>query len=564
MRRAGPTTLAVGIVACVTLIAVSCGGNKKSDDASKGGGGSSSQGKTLPNGDSDAKPKTGGTLTFALEAETSGGWCIPEAQLAAGGIEVANAVYDPLMALGADFKPHPYLAQSLEVNDTATLFTFELRSGVKFHDGTPLTAKVVKLNIDLWKGDAAAKAATGRTPLLLPLAMTDVGDITVLDDLTFTIATKRPWPAFPGYLTGGRSGIAAEAQLKSSAEDCRAKPIGTGPFRFVKWDRNVEVDLERNPDYWMKDRNGVQLPYLDKLVFKPIPDPTDRMSALEAGAVDALHTTTKTNLDRAAQDPKSFNVVTDTDGHREVSYGLINVTKPPFDDLAMRVAFAQAVDRERLNKVANDGTFRIANGPFDTAVMGYLPDLRGPKYDPEAARKAFAGKNLTVDYTYTAGPYAKKVAEEIQRQMDQVGAKVELSALDQASVVNKALGGDFNVLWWRNHPGGDPDGLYGWFYSSSSVNLSRIKDPDLDKLFDDGRVETDEAKRTAIYQEINQRMSEQAYELWAWYAPWWYLTRSEVKNSSGYLLPDSNGVASEKGAGMNWGWSFLPGVWKDS
>ncbi len=545
------------------MVAASCGGNKKSDEGSSSGNGDTSTSK-ISNGDTDAKPKPGGTVTFALEAENSGGWCLPAAQLAAAGIQVANAVYDPLMAFDADFKPAPYLAQSVEVNAEHNLFTFKLRPNVKFHDGTALTAKVVKFNMDLWKGDDAAKAETGLNPLLLPITYKDMGDVTVVDDLTLTVATKRPWPAFLDYLAMGRNGIAAEAQLRAGEENCKKNLIGTGPFKLVKWDRNVEMDLEKNPDYWMKDKDGVQLPYLDKLVFKPIPGGPDRLTALQGGAIDAMHTTLYDNFKQISSEPDKFNMSSDTEGHREVGYGLINVSKPPFDNLEIRKALGQALDRDRLNKISNDGKFTIANGPFDSGVMGYLPDLKGPKYDPEAARAALQGKNLTINLTYATDPNTKKLAEEVQREMNQVGVTVNISDIDQATLITKAIGGEYNLILWRNHPGSDPDTQYLWFYSDSPVNFSKIKDPEMDKLWDEGRTTVDQNARKAIYEQINQRMSDMAYESWNWYSEWRYATAKGVKNFSNYMLPDESGTATVKGAGMNWGWSYLAGMWKDS
>ncbi len=551
-----------GVLLAVLLIAAACGGNKKAESSDSAESGAAKSPSEISNGDTDAKPKRGGTLTFALEAENSGGWCMPEAQLAASGIQVANAVYDPLVAFDENFEPKPFLAKSVEMNDAATLFTFELRPGVKFHDGTPLTARVVKLNLDLLKGDPAAKAETGRNPILYPLVYGDLGEVTVVDDLNFTVATKRPWPAFLNYLAAGRNGIAAEAQLKSSAEDCKDKLIGTGPFKFVNWDRNVEVDLERNPDYWMKDRNGVQLPYLDKLVFKPIPTGPDRLAALESGAVDAMHFGLVTSVQAIERQPDKFNMSGDTPGHREVGYAMMNVSKPPFDDIAARKALLQALDRDRLNKIATDGRWTLANGPFDTAVMGYLPDLEVPAYDPEAAKKTLGGKSLDFTLTYAADPNTKKLVEEIQREVGQIGGKVDLVAMDQAAAINKALSGDFSLVMTRNHPGSDPDTQYVWFYSTSLVNFSRIKDPELDTLWDAGRSELDQAKRKGIYEQINRRMSDQAYEAWLFNNEWKYATARNVHNFANYMLPDDDGVATQRGAGMNWGWSYLVGVWR--
>lgn len=314
----------------------------------------------------------------------------------------------------------------------------------------------------------------------------------------------------------------------------------------------------------MKDRNGVQLPYLDKMVFKPIPSATDRLNALEGAAIDAMHTNAYESFEAVAAEPDKYNLASDTEGHRESLYGMLNLSKAPFDDLAIRTAIVAGLDRDRLNRIYSGGTFEVSNGPFDTDVMGYLPGLGGPKYDPEAARKVLEGKNIGFNITYTAAPASKKVAEEIQREMTQVGVKVDITDVDQATTVNKSLEGSYNMILIRNHPGSDPDTQYPWFYGNSPVNFARLKDAELDKLWDEGRTTIDPAARTTIYQEIDQRMSDQAYQVWISRTQTRFATLKDVKNFSNYLLPDDNGVASIEGAGMNWGWSYLTGVWKDS
>ena len=134
--------VAIGLATALALSG--CGGDDKANDD-----------ETTETTVDDATPQPGGTLTYAVEAESSGGFCLAEAQLSAAGIQVAYAIYDPLMAYDEDLVAKPYLAESVTPNDDNTAFTFKLRTGVKFHDGTDLTAQVVKENIDLWRGDKA-------------------------------------------------------------------------------------------------------------------------------------------------------------------------------------------------------------------------------------------------------------------------------------------------------------------------------------------------------------------------------------------------------------------------
>jgi len=537
----------VGIVAvglATALALTGCGGGDEPAE----------DGDTTETTVDTATPEPGGTLTYAVEAESSGGFCLAEAQLSAAGIQVANAIFEPLMAYDENLEPKPYLAESVEANADNTSFTFKLRPGVKFHDDTELTAGVVKENIDLWRGDKAATDKYGRSPLLLPFVFQDIADVQAPDPTTVVVNTKRPWSAFPNFLAGGRYGIMATSQYSDPA--CAEKLVGTGPFKLVSWQRGQQMELEKNPDYWRKDADGNQLPYLDKVVFKPIEGGQPRFDALDGGSINALHTSSQSVFDALQDDPDRFVFIPEDEGHKEVGYGLVNASKAPLDDIEVRKHMGMAIDRDVLNDINSDGEFEIANGPFDTEVIGYLEDPGTFEYDPDTAKAFFDGKDIEVDLAYATDPTTKLIAESVKTQLDQVGVTVNITEVDQATLINQAIGGTFQIILFRNHPGGDPDTQYVWWHSTSPVNFGRIKDPRIDKALDDGRVESDPAKRKAIYEDLNRAFVDGAWNLWNWYTEWGVGSAKEVHNLTGTTLPDGS-----KGAGMNWGWHYLTEAW---
>ena len=529
------------------LIAAACGGGGGGDD--DGGGGAQSPGVK-----DDATPQPGGTLTFGLESETTGGFCTAEAQLAGAGIAVAQAMYDQLAADDENYDPQPYLAASIEPSADFLTWTITLREGITFHDGSPLTADVVKLNMDLWVGDQAAVAATGRSPLLFPLVFANIDTITATDPLTVTVTMKEPWVAFDSYLSSGRFVIAGEAQLMS--EDCSENMIGTGPFKLDKWTRNQQMELSKFDGYWRTDADGVQLPYLDKLIFKPIDGGVNRFQALEAGSIDSGQFSTVSVFQDIEDQPDDFSLVLEQPGHREVGYGLINVAKAPLDDIEVRKNMALAIDREAINDISNNGQFDIADQPFDSDVMGFVDGLVLTDYDPDTAADYFADKNVAISLSYATDPNTKAVAEDIQRQLGDVGVEVSIDEKDQSTLINQALTGDFNVLLWRNHPGGDPDQNYVWWHSSMPTNFGKINDPEMDALLDQGRSEADEATRVEVYEQISERFASEGYNLWNWYTQWGFGSTNNVHQLGYYTLPDGT-----VGSGMNWGWTLWPEVW---
>src|SRR5262245_45128797 len=308
-----------------------------------------------------AAPKQGGEITYGLEAETAGGWCPPTARLAASGIMVVTAIYDTLMVPNDKGKMVPYLAKSVTHDPTYQTWTITLRDGIKFHDGTPLTADAVKQNMEIWKSGVLLSATFG-----------NMDTITVQDPLTVVVTTKVPWVSFDNFLYfDGRMGIAAPAQL-ANMETCPSNLIGTGPFKKVSWDVNQSLVVERNPDYWQKDKNGVQLPYLDKITFRPVAESVQRVNGLEGGQLDVIHTADGQQYAALTGDGSQFNLLNEKDGRREIRYYLMNVAKPPLDDPTARRAVALAINRDEINQIRNQGAYTVGNGPFDSAVPGYV------------------------------------------------------------------------------------------------------------------------------------------------------------------------------------------------
>ena len=227
-RLPRPQQLAVLAVALV-LVAASCGKDTASTTTTTAKGGTTNE----QLGD----PVEGGSLTYGLEAETSDGWCLPKSQLAASGIMVANQMYDSLFQYDANFKPQPYLAQSYSWNPTYTALTIKLRPGIKFSDGSDLTSSVVKLNLDVTRGEATAAAKTGVAAALFIFVYQDIASVDAPDPLTVVVNTKRAWPGLVDIMAQGRNGIIGEKQLMDKAPGdttantlCAKNVIGTGPF----------------------------------------------------------------------------------------------------------------------------------------------------------------------------------------------------------------------------------------------------------------------------------------------------------------------------------------------
>jgi peptide/nickel transport system substrate-binding protein len=462
----------------------------------------------------DAPPVAGGELVYAVEAESSGGFCLPEAQLAGGGITISRTIYDTLTAQTADGTVEPYLAESFEPSEDFTTWTITLREGITFHDGSPLDAQIVADNLNAYRG-----AYEARKPLLGVFVYKDVADVQVTGPLEVTVTTTRPWPTYPDFLSQ-RPGMIGRAQLDASSTDCANQLVGTGPFMLDHWTVNDELVVTRNPSYWRTDDAGNQLPYLDKVTFVPIPDDQQRVNALESGQIDALQNPSAGTIgERLRPAAEAGDIELFESGDGVVSYILLNTSKPPFDNRDARLAVAYALDRQLLAEVTTGGVEEVADGPFPEGTLGYTDDTGFPQHDLDKAREhadayeAATGTPLSFTFSHRAGDTFTVLAQELQTQWGEAGIEVTTQpAGDQATTISTALSGGYEALSFAGHGPEDPDKQYIWWYEGSPVNFNDIADPEINRLLDAGR--TSSTRRDEIYQELNRRFGSEVYDLW--------------------------------------------------
>ncbi|MCB1030764.1 MAG: ABC transporter substrate-binding protein [Acidimicrobiales bacterium] len=534
-----------GLIATVlafSLLTAACGGSKANDTSKdvdfESEGLNSAAGES---GLEDAgKPERGGTIVYALEADSAGGYCLAEAQLAISGMMVVRAFYDPLTAPNSEGEFVPYLAKSVTSNDDFTEWTIGIRKGIKFHDGTDLTAEVVRNNIDAYRG-----TYEGRSPLLFAFILSNIESTEVKGD-TVVVKTKVPWVAFPSFLNlSSRFGIMAQSQLDDPTS-CSEKLVGTGPFVFKSWSKNDKIIGERNANYWQTAPDGKPYPYAEGIEYRFIPDGDVRLNSLESSTgANAMHTTGPEQIGgklKELRDAGKVNMLVSEDD-AEVSFVQLNSTKPPFNDARMRRALALAADRKEINDLLNDGLPTVAEGPFYKDSPGYLEDTGFPQYDLEAAKKLIAeytaeGNKAEFTLTSTNDTAIVRIAEMIQQKAQEVGVKVTIIQRDQAALVNDAIGKEYQAMVFRNYPGGDPDANYVWWYGEGNpVNFGGFDDPVINKLLDEGRSEPDKAKRAKIYQDLNRQFAKEVWSVWAWFTPWAVAVDGDVHNILGPPLP---------------------------
>lgn len=497
--------------------------------------------------DRKSAPVPGGSITYGLEAETTGGWCLPEAQLAAGGTEVAQAIYDTLTVPNASGHFVPYLAKSIDHNKDSTQWTITLRDGITFHDGEPLDAAAVVQNLDAYRHGPLWSSALG-----------DVTDVRAVDNLTVLVTTRVPWIAFPASLWGtGRLGIAAPAQLNDA--NCAWNLIGTGPFMLKSWVPNDSLVVTKNPHYWQRDKSGTQLPYLDQITFRPQEDTSQRVNGLKGGDLDLVQVADGQQIAGLRDDAASGLINLLVSGRAaEVEHVMLNNGRAPFDRRSCRLAVAHAIDISSLSQETGAVT-RKATQPFAPKSPGYQRNPGYPSYDAEDAKQLLnqctselGTSELRFVLDSTPDPPVQALANGIKDQLSKAGIRVELAPpTSQSQYIDVAVGGEFQAMLWRNFPNTDPDTLYPWWHSTAidpgtgatvpnPVNFSSIADPVIDQSLDRARSEADPARRRRLYEEIGRQFAREAYNIWAWYVDWAFAAQSRLQGLQGPDLPSGD------------------------
>jgi len=376
-------------------------------------------------------PNHGGTLTVAISADPPG-WD----PTASTSQEIPRVVYGNVFEGLVRFDRHgeivPALATDWSVSDDGLTWTFALREGVVFHDGSPFTADDV-----LAKFERARDPDSGHVNQQYYAAITDV---TVPDAQTIAFALSQPNRSLLYNLARPDSII----YPAGSAGTQRSQPVGTGPFRFVRYVEGSEVRLERFDDYWNE-----ALPYLDGVTFRIIGDPNTRLAALQAGDIDLIG---------AAVPPEQVQLIEATPGltteagtaTTEITVAMNNA-RAPFDDLRVRQAITHAIDKDAIVQGAFFGQGTVI-GTHMTPAEPYYIDLTDTyPFDPERARALLAeagyADGLSFDFELPEPyPFERRTGEVIAQQLREVGISVNLSVVEWGTWIQRIfLGADYDM-----------------------------------------------------------------------------------------------------------------------
>ncbi len=479
-----------------------------------------------------AAAKSGGKLIVGMEAETNN-WIPGPGSWAVSGHTVSFAVYERLFGLSGKGQLSPWLADSMTADRTGLVWTIKLKKGIKFHNGEVFDANSAKANLD----EAICGAVL--LPVFLrinaggafcskePLPKLTRG-VAVVDDSTLTVTTLAKFPGLPTAFAGQGGVMIAPAQIKDNNGNTL---IGTGPFKFKSYQRDVALNVVKNADYWRKDNQAK----LDEIEFRPIPDENARIAQIAKGDIDITHTanfSSKAEYEKLAKDGKAK--VVSGDFMAEVNHDVLNNSIAPFNTEECRLAAAYGMDVPTLIKLKAPGA-RQANGPFSPAIPGWVASSGAPTYSLDKAKANYdtcktklGGKDVEFTMATTNDPEAGEIRDIMAAMMEKVGFNVKKANIEQSKYITTVLLGATQWATWRFYGGIIDLDVYRFQMHSEtaapnggvSLNWQRAKDGQVDAAFDLLRDNTDPAVRKGAAESIFRQYAEKAYILPRWVTVW--------------------------------------------
>ena len=501
-RVSSKLSLAIGLLLAFALIAGACGGDDNNDTS----GPSTTAGKDDPTTPTtsdfnqaqfDGKPAPGGSITLGVESAIA--TLDPAGSLAQpSDIDAALAIYDPLIGYDEKGLLIPSLATKWENTDDLKTWTITVRTDIKFSDGTPFNAKAVEAQFTRFLDPATSCTCAER------VAQIDTVKATADDTVVFTLSKANAF--WSSTLAGTLGFIASPAATKKFGKDYARNPVGTGAFVLTDYNNLI---LKKNPLYWKKDDDGKQLPYLDQITIKAIPDARNRLSALESGDVDLIQTADTGTIVDAVKNPE-FKIQKVTGSSSTIV--LFNLKKEPFSDVRIRRAFAYALNRGEMNRVQYKGSRQEAYSPFPPYSPFYA-DVPVPKNDLAEAKKLVAeakADGVPTSYQAVCIPTdeSRRVLGLVQAQMKKVGLTQENVFQDQAAYVNRIFSkqGDYQIGCFRSAQIADADGLYNGLYTDQSSNVTFYSNPKVDKALDAIRATADSKEQIALLKIVQEEL----------------------------------------------------------
>ena len=439
------------------------------------------------------------------------------------GAQVRVLVYDTLLYFDSNMELQYGLATGYNFVDPQTV-VLQIREGVQFHNGETLTAEDVAWSL----------TRAGQAPQVAAIAnMIDKAEVTGANEVTLYL--EFPFGPILAHIAHGATGILHKGTVeRMGVEAHELAPVGTGPFMVTSMITGDSIELARNNNYWGN------IPVLETISIRVIPDETMRSLELEAGAVDLISNVAFTDFERLSNNP---DITTYVLPNLSTNFVGFNAQKAPFDDVRVRQAIAYAIDNEAILANVHRGLTTPVNGPIADSVWGSVAaELPGFPYNPDKARELLTeagfpdGFSTTIWLNETVE--RQTIATIVQAQLRLVGVEVDIQVLEWGAYLDGTGAGehDMFILGWVSVTG-DPDyGLYPTYHTDSwgdAGNRARYSNERVDELIMTGRTSADQNVRLQAYAEAQRIIAEEVPTMWVNQGSERFATGAEWK---GYVL----------------------------
>lgn len=410
-------------------------------------------------------------------------------------------VYDTLLFQDSDGTIQPYLATSWDVEQGGRLITFHLRDDVVFSNGSPLNADSVIFTFERLQ-------EIGQRSFIYSEIM-NVGEFEKLDDYTVRFHLRAPSVTLLSALTYAYAGILEPGAVAASGDAYGRNPVGSGPYMVKDWVPENSMTLVSNPNYHGQrpTDQDAEASDITEMNLRFSSNESARVNALLTGEVDIAYISSGALMETFEDNP-DFTVI-DSPTRGLVILGF-NTGREPFNDVTMRRAVAQAVDKQLILDITAPGMGIVVNQPIAPSIFGYVPELEteAPSYDLEAAQAAVAAAGYTdteIKILTSNFPTYQNMATIVQAQLQAIGLNATIEVLDFAGVTTTANAGEYDIVLTR-YDWNDPDLLRIYLSTDSIGRANRYfySNPALDALTAQGRATLDMAERLTIYTEAQR------------------------------------------------------------
>ena len=399
-------------------------------------------------------------------------------------------IYSRLVEADENMQIHPGLAESWQQLDDKTM-QFNLRKGIKFHNGDDFTAEDVKFSFERMMNSP-------RIAFVLP----PIERIDIVDDYTVNIVTKTPFGPLLAHLSHPALGMVSKKLLTENPEALKEKPIGTGSYKFKEWIYGDKLVLEKNEDFYDKNERGLKY-----IIFKNVVEASNRAIGLETGEIDIATPISSVDEENIKNNPK-LQLLTKP----SISYSYIgmNMTKAPLNDIRVRKAINYAIDKQAIIDVILNGNGKIATSPIAPGVFGFTDKTKNYEYNVEKAKELMkeAGyeNGFTTSILVFSGEANTQTAEIVQAYLKEIGIDLKIEIVEVSAYWDMTERGVHNLFLgsWGVVTGDADYGLYAMYHSSAkggAGNRDFYENEKVDELLDKAKTEIDPETRKKLYEE---------------------------------------------------------------